>query len=59
MFQSSKCQTIIKEIHLLEQVTKKLPTTLSSKRKENKHIVFSHVVEAMNNNNKIMVKAMD
>jgi hypothetical protein len=47
----------------LEQVTKKLPTTpitLGSKRKENKHYsVFSHVVEAMNNNNKIMVKAMD
>jgi hypothetical protein len=47
----------------LEQVIKKLPTTpitLGSIRNESKHYsVFSHVVDAMNNNKKIMVKAMD
>jgi hypothetical protein len=48
---------------LLEQIIKKFPTTpitLGSIRNESKHyIVFSHVVDAMNNNNKIMVTAMD
>jgi hypothetical protein len=47
----------------LEQVTKKLPTTpitIGSIRNESTHYsIFSHVVDAMNNNNKIMVKAMD
>jgi hypothetical protein len=47
----------------LEQEIKKLPTTpinLGSIRNESKHYsVFSHMVDTMNNNNKIIVKAMD